>query len=112
MPPHLVRRAKHYIEAHLSRLRDIQQVADELDVSCDRLNERFREVEGMPLDAYIQRCRVTYMKLYLSTTELDNEAVAERVGFEDEDAANRAFHAVTNYRMTQFRDLFRLGEDV
>jgi transcriptional regulator GlxA family with amidase domain len=110
MPPHLVRRAKHYIEAHLSRIQDIQQVADELDVSCDRLNERFREVEGVPLDAYIQRCRVTYMKLYLSTTELDNEDVAERVGFEDVEAADRTFQSVTNYRMTQFRDFFRLGD--
>lgn len=111
MPPHLVRRAKHYIETHLPRIQRAQQVADALDVPCERLNDRFCQVEGTPLSDYLQQCRVTYMKLYLSTTELDNEQVAKRVGFSSVDTADRTFKAKTNYTMTQFRELFRLGAD-
>lgn len=110
MSPHLVRRAKYYIETHLARIEDVREVAEGLEVSCERLCDRFREVEGKPLEEYIRQCRVTYLKLYLSSTNLNSEQIAQRVGFKSVEAADRAFKESTGHKIDQFREVFQLGE--
>jgi two-component system response regulator YesN len=111
MPSDLVRRVKHYIETHLARITDAQEVADALDVSLETLNERFQQVEGVKLSAYLRQSRVTYLKLYLSATYLAEDQVAQRVGFPDTETANRVFKKTTNYTMEQYRRLFQLEVD-
>lgn len=103
----LVQRAKCYIEIRLARIDGIDDVADALGVPEEALRKTFRRVQDRSIDGYLRECRITYLKLYLSTTELDNERVAERVGFDSSETAGRAFEEATGYTMTEFQELFR-----
>lgn len=96
------------MDTRIARIQSVQEVADALQVPEDRLCTRFRQIEGTSVAEYLRACRVSYLKLYLSTTELSSRQVARRVGFESEETANRTFSEDAGYTMTEFRELFRL----
>jgi transcriptional regulator GlxA family with amidase domain len=61
------------------------------NVSASLLDERFREVLGMPPIRYLTTWRMHLAQDLLATTDLGVAAIARRVGYESEEAFSRAF---------------------
>ncbi len=63
-------------------------------VSASSLDQRFRDVLGMPPIRYLTAWRMHTARALLSSSELAVATVARRVGYESEEAFSRAFKRV------------------
>lgn len=100
-------RAKQYIERSLSEVNGIQSVARALDVSPRELAEAFQAHEGDTVEQYILRCRIASTRLDLRRTDLPEQVVMERAGFDDVDRARQAFQRATGRTMADYRRQYR-----
>ena len=66
-------------------------LAGEVSVSASMLDERFREVLGLPPIRYLTGWRMHIARDLLATSPLGVAAIARRVGYDSEEAFSRAF---------------------
>ena len=69
----------------------VLDLARESLVSASSLDQRFRDVLGMPPIRYLAGWRMHTARSLLSSAELTSGAVARRVGYDSEEAFSRAF---------------------
>ena len=69
----------------------VPELSREALVSASSLDQRFRDVLGMPPIRYLTGWRMHAARSLLSSTELSVATVAHRVGYDSEEAFSRAF---------------------
>jgi len=69
----------------------VRSLAAESHVSPSLLDERFRQVLGMPPIRYLTTWRMHVAQGLLATTGLGVAVIARRVGYESEETFSRAF---------------------
>jgi AraC-like DNA-binding protein len=79
------------LHAEPERKWSVPELARTSLVSASSLDQRFRDVLGMPPIRYLTVWRMHAARSLLSSTELSVGAVARRVGYDSEEAFNRAF---------------------
>jgi AraC-like DNA-binding protein len=79
------------LHADASRKWTVPELARASLVSASSLDQRFRDVLGMPPIRYLTVWRMHSARSLLSSTELAVGAVARRVGYDSEEAFSRAF---------------------
>lgn len=98
----LVRRAKEYLEEHVSTPLRLRQIATAVGASAPYLTDLFRQMEGIPLHRYI-----TQLRLARSLVELphatDLTTLAFDLGFSSHSHFTAAFRKAFGCTPSQFR---------
>jgi AraC-like DNA-binding protein len=91
------------LHADAGRKWTVAELARASLVSASSLDQRFRDVLGMPPIRYLTVWRMHTARSLLSSTELAVAAVARRVGYESEEAFSRAFKRVHGVSPSRWR---------
>lgn len=88
----LVRRALVYLQEHLARVQDLDEVAKEVHAHRRTLERHFQNEMGMSLHQWLLRERVEFASRILRETDYTVEVVAELSGFNTRVRLYRAFN--------------------
>jgi len=91
------------LHADAGRKWTVAELARSSLVSASSLDQRFRDVLGMPPIRYLTVWRMHTARSLLSSTELSIAAVARRVGYDSEEAFSRAFKRVHGVSPSRWR---------
>jgi AraC-like DNA-binding protein len=91
------------VHEHPERKWTVAELAAEGNVSVSLLDERFRELLGMPPIRYLTGWRMHLARDLLGSSSLGVAAIARRVGYESEEAFSRAFKRLHGESPSQWR---------
>lgn len=97
--------AKKYLEENYMRDMNIIDVADQLDISYSYLSKIFRIKTGVTLTDYLNNVRIEKSKLFLATTFLTLNEIAEKVGYNNVQSYQRFFKKYLNITPGDYRKL-------
>jgi len=95
--------ALEHLHAHPDRKWTVAELASEVAVSRSVIDDRFRLVLGRSPIRYLHDWRMHIAKDLLGSTTLSVGAVARRVGYDSEEAFNRAFKRACGQAPGQWR---------
>ncbi len=98
----LVRRAKNYISEHYTEKISLQGIADELNISFGYLSKCFKQVEGIPLTAYLLNYRLEKAKELMRLQKNNISEVCFQVGFTDPNYFSKCFKNHTGLSPKEF----------
>ncbi len=101
---------KTTVDLHLREFKTIDSVADHMNVSRETLRKRFLRDERVSLSEYINRCKITAMKEYLSLTDVPCYFICYLYGYR-EDSGAKVFKKLTGMTMAQYREKFRASKE-
>lgn len=105
----LLIRLENLLDAHFSQqkgLPSVQQFAKELNLSADYLSDMLRSLTGQTAQQHIQARLIEKAKELLTTTNLQVNEVAYRLGFEHPQSFNKLFKNKTRMSPMEFRASF------
>ena len=105
----LVFQAQSKMQAQLRQPFNLQELADELQISQRTLGRRFRLATNETPIAYLQKLRVETAKRLLETTQLSLEDIVARVGYTDISSFRRLFKRETQLSPREYRRRFSIG---
>jgi AraC-like DNA-binding protein len=79
------------LHGHPDRKWTVAGLAEQVAVSASLLDERFRDILGLPPIRYLTGWRMHLARDLLTTSALGIAAIARRVGYDSEEAFSRAF---------------------
>ena len=97
--------AKKYLEENYMRDMNIIDVADQLDISYSYLSKIFRTKTGVTLTDYLNNVRIEKSKVFLATTFLTLNEIAEKVGYNNVQSYQRFFKKYLNITPGDYRKL-------
>ena len=100
-PP--VQKAITVIESDLTQELSLHALAERLSVSRSYLSNLFRKETGMTMTDYVNRRRVDYAVLLLSTTQLQVQTVAQHCGMPDVQYFSKLFKRLKGETPYRFR---------
>jgi AraC family transcriptional regulator len=103
MPPHKLRRARAYIDAHVAEDLRVESIARSVDMSPFHFAHAFRQATGMPPHRYVVEQRIEHAKALLRDTRLPLAEVAQRVGYSSQSHFSVAFHKALQLTPSEFR---------
>ena len=92
-----------HIEANLSRLLPVPELARKVCMSQNYLSKRFRERFDQSISSYILSRRIEMAKYYLESTSLTVGEVAVRVGIPNPQYFNKQFRRILGISPTTYR---------
>ena len=104
----LVSSAIHYIEHHYPQNLTVRQLADELNVSINRLISDFRTETGKTPGSYIQHVRLSQASRLLSNTDLTIQNISTMAGIPDANYFIKLFKREYSMTPNQYRKFYRL----
>lgn len=100
-----VNRAVDYINAHLGEAMDLKALAAHAHVSEYHFHRLFTAFIGEAPGAYIMRLRLEYAAQKLQLTDWTLAAIAERTGYQSEQALSKAFRKHFGLAPSAFRNV-------
>ena len=98
----------HYIEHHYPQNLTVRQLADELNVSINRLISDFRTETGKTPGSYIQHVRLSQASRLLSNTDLTIQNISTMAGIPDANYFIKLFKREYSMTPNQYRKFYRL----
>lgn len=113
---HIAQKTRSWLKDHLHEKLDINQVADQMNMSTRNFTRVFTKDTGMPPAKFIEKLRVEAARKYLEDTDLSIERVAEQCGLGGLVSMRRTFlrHLMTtpsDYRRAFQTSLSNLQEE-
>lgn len=102
----LVARIQDWMQLHLNRSLQLDDIADTFALGKRTLIRRFKKAINETPASYIQRIRVDEAKRLLETTELAIEQIVEKVGYEDVSSFRKLFIQTTSLSPRAYRQKF------
>jgi len=96
-----------YIQNHYSRLHQVADYADLLNITPGHLNDRIKQQSGKTAIEHIHERLVLEAKRLLLHTDLSAKEIAWQLGFEDAAYFHRFFKRLTGDTPTAFRTMIR-----
>jgi AraC-like DNA-binding protein len=106
----LVTKAKTFMEIHYAGLRHQNALEHECGVDINYLNTVFKKETGATLYDYLTRLRMDQAKHFLETTDDPVNAIAQRVGYPNNNSFSRAFKRAEKCTPLDFRKRSRDGK--
>jgi AraC family transcriptional regulator len=105
--PWQLRRARAYIDAHLSDAPSVSDLARECRLSASHFARAFRQATGMPPHRWVMKRRIERAKELLLEGELDLAELALACGFADQSHFTRTFDRSEGHSPGKWRRLQR-----
>ena len=102
----VVSKAQAWIQTNLHRKIELQDLSEYLAISIRTLIRRFKTSTGDTPVKYIQKIRIETAKHLLETTDLNLDAIIERVGYADVSTFSLLFKRLTNLTPREYRQQF------
>lgn len=99
----ILRTVKAYIKEHLARELSPQDIAAAVNVLPEYLDKLVRQEDKLSLADLVLRFRIDEAKRLMADTELDDLAIAVRVGFSDEKFFAGIFHRLEGITVLDYR---------
>jgi len=106
----LVLRAQTLLLNNLTRVPDLETLADRLNVSSRTLIRRFKTATGETPLTFLQHARIERAKRLLETTNISFDQIAYRVGYEDVSSFRRLFTRASGISPSSYRQKFGRGK--
>ena len=103
LPPHKLRRAIDYMNAHLRDELTLQGIANALSISPFHFAHLFKHTTGLSPHRYVIELRLERAKALLRNTEMPIAEVAQQVGYWNTSHFAVAFHRATGFTPRAFR---------
>lgn len=103
LPPHLLRRAQEYMDAHLATDLTLDAVAREIGVSPRHFARAFRQSVGVPPHQWLLRRRIELARELLATGDSPLAEVAVQCGFADQSHFTSTFRRATGTTPGRYR---------
>lgn len=103
---HLV---KSYIDKHFNQNIRIEKLIDIACMSRSKLQQLFKEKEGITITSYIQQQRTNSAKKLLVTSDLPLNLIAEHVGYTLHSSFSEIFKSRVGMTPSQFRKAFQIN---
>jgi YesN/AraC family two-component response regulator len=97
--------AKKFLEENYMQDMNIMDVADQLDISYSYLSKIFRIKTSVTLSDYLNNVRIEKSKMFLATTFLTLNEIAEKVGYNNVQSYQRFFKKYLNITPGDYRKL-------
>ncbi len=104
----LVLSAMHYIKQQYPQDISVRQLAQDLNVTCNRLISVFRTETGQTPGSYILKVRISQGAKLLSTTDLMVQQISSMVGIPDANYFVKCFKREYGIAPTRYRKYYRL----
>ena len=104
-----VLKAQYWLSEHLHRQVDIHELAGHLAMSYRTLLRRFKTATGETPMRYLQKIRIETAKHLFETTDLNLEAIMERVGYSDPSSFCLLFKRFTCLTPREYRQRFSMS---
>ncbi len=103
----MVRDALNYIDFNMKEPLSLKLLAEQMNVNASYLSTQFKKETGKTLTNYINEKRIQSSLIFLTTTDLPIQAVAEQVGIYDENYFSRLFKKYKNQTAKEYRNLMK-----
>lgn len=101
--PPLVRQAEEYIVNNLSKIKNITEVSQYLNISTSYLARIFKHYTGITLKLFIRNTKITYAKKKLLFSDNSITEIAESLGFNSISDFSRTFKRTLGETPSEFR---------
>lgn len=110
LPPHLLRRAQDYMDAHLATALTLDDVARQIGISPRHFARAFRQSVGVPPHQWLLRRRIDAARELLAAGDSPLAEVAVQCGFADQSHFTSTFRRATGTTPGRYRgDLRTVG---
>lgn len=103
----MIRDALNYIDFNLKEQLSLKLLAEKVNANASYLSTQFRKETGKTVTDYINEKRVHSSLVFLATTDMPIQTVAEQVGIYDENYFARLFKKYQNQTAKQYRNLMQ-----
>ncbi len=103
----ITRKARKYVEAHLSEKLQVAAIAEHVGVSYEHMNRVFRRDMGMTLVDFINRARIRRVEQYITQDGVTMEMAGSLVGISDTKYLSRLFRRYVGISVTEFRQTYQ-----
>jgi transcriptional regulator GlxA family with amidase domain len=79
-PQHIAQKTQTWLTEHLHEKLDVNQVAEQMNMSTRNFTRVFTKQTGMPPAKFIEKLRIETARKYLEDTDMSIEQIAERCG--------------------------------
>lgn len=100
----IIRKAKHYIDEHLTEDLSVSSIAASLYITPNYFSRLFKRVTKEGCNEYIVRKRIEKAKSLLETTSMKTGKIAMMVGYRDTNYFSLAFKKHTGKSPTKYRE--------
>lgn len=108
LPPHLLRRAQDFMNAHLATDLTLEEVARQVGVSPRHFARAFRQSVGLPPHQWLLRRRIDRARELLASGDSPLAEVAVRCGFADQSHFTSTFRRATGTTPGRYRGEARM----
>lgn len=106
----MLKKAKKYIEEHLSEDLNRQQVADAVHANADYLSRLLKEDTGRSLSEYMKYRRILEAQKLLDYSEMTIGQISESMGFKTTSYFSTVFKQITGFTPFDYRHRYRKQE--
>jgi AraC-like DNA-binding protein len=106
-----IQSACSYIEGHMNRTIKIGDLARSVYISESHLRLLFRKTFGLSPMEYLQQARMKRTKELLVNTQIPIRAIAEMIGYQNQNMFSRLFVKLEGLSAREYRKLYREKED-
>lgn len=103
----MIRDTLNYIDFHLKEPLSLKLLAEKVSANASYLSTQFRKETGKTLTDYINEKRMHSSLVFLATTDMPIQMVAEQVGIYDENYSARLFKKYQKQTAKQYRSLMQ-----
>ena len=103
LPPRVLRRIEEYIDSHLDRPLNVDELAASAGISTSHFSRCFRNSVGLTPHSYVMRRRLLGARDLLVGTNMALSEVALSTGFSDQSHFSRKFHQFMGIPPRSFR---------
>lgn len=103
----MIRDSLNYIDFHLKEQLSLKLLAEKVNANASYLSTQFRKETGKTVIDYINEKRIHSSLVFLATTDMPIQMVAEQVGIYDENYFARLFKKYQNQTAKQYRSLMQ-----
>jgi AraC-like DNA-binding protein len=100
-------KARKFIEEHSTEELSLRKVAKAVNISCNHLSEKFKQITGINFVEYIARARFEDACRLLHDADLRISEIAFEVGFQSLSQFNRVFKKLSGKSPSAYRAAHR-----
>ncbi len=101
----VVRKTCAYVVEHVEQDIRMEYISNEVCISKDYIGKLFKQKTGCNFNDFVTKVKMEHAKYLISTGELKNYEVSEKLGYSKPDYFSRLFKKYTGYTPSEFKKI-------